>query len=96
MASCRLWRRRRGGAVRLGPATLYRSIHSILGLGLIEELSEHADPQLGDERRRYYRLTGLGQRVAYAEMARLQALLALAQAKPLLQGPQPVPPGGGR
>ena len=82
-----------GGRVRLGPATLYRSIKGLLAQGLIAETAPHADPPPDDERRRYYRLTDLGRQTAGAEMARLQALLALAQSKPL--GPRPTPHPGG-
>jgi DNA-binding PadR family transcriptional regulator len=84
-----------GSAVRLGPATLYRSLRSMLEAGLIEETNERVDPALDDERRRYYRLSGFGQRVAQAEIERLRSLLSLAQAKPLLQHPPTTPGGGG-
>ena len=69
------------GRVRLGPTTLYRSIKQMLAAGLIEELDERPDPALDDERRRYYRLTTFGRRVALAESARLDQLVALAHAK---------------
>lgn len=71
------------GAVRLGPGTLYRSIKAMLASGLIVESDERPDPALDDERRRYYRLTVLGRRVAQAEVARLERLVAIAQATPL-------------
>jgi len=41
---------------------------------------------LDDERRRYYRLTDLGQRVALAEARRLEQLVHLARVKKLLPG----------
>lgn len=68
------------GAVKLGPTTLYRSIRQILASGLIEETEERPDPALDDERRRYYRLTGFGRRVALAETQRLERLVAMARA----------------
>jgi DNA-binding PadR family transcriptional regulator len=43
--------------VRLGPGTLYGSIKRMLNDDLIEELDERPDPELDDERRRYYRLS---------------------------------------
>src|SRR5947199_8531876 len=55
------------GAVRMGPGTLYGSIKRMLADGLIEESGERRDPALDDERRRYYRLTSLGQRVVRME-----------------------------
>src|SRR5487761_2036186 len=57
--------------LRIGPTTLYRSIKHMLEDGLISETDERPDPALDDERRRYYRLTDLGQRVAVTEAQRL-------------------------
>ncbi|MBL8161243.1 MAG: hypothetical protein JNJ61_04600 [Anaerolineae bacterium] len=51
---------------------------------MIEETEERPDPALDDERRRYYRLTSFGERVAQAEAARLAALLNVAQSKRLM------------
>ncbi len=76
-----------GGRMRLGPGTLYRSIKRMLADGLIEESDERPDPALDDERRRYYRLTALGRRVAAAEAERLAGLVQLAQSKRLLPAP---------
>jgi len=76
--------------LHIGPGTLYRSLKQMLALGLIEEADERPDPALDDERRRYYRLTDLGRRVAQAEALRLQQLVAQAQAKQLLPGAQGV------
>jgi DNA-binding PadR family transcriptional regulator len=67
------------GRIRLSPSTLYAVIKRLLESGLIEELSERPDPAHDDERRRYYRLTPLGRRVAKAEAARLTRLLADAR-----------------
>jgi DNA-binding PadR family transcriptional regulator len=72
------------GKMRLGPGTLYGSIKRMLGDGLIEELDERPDPALDDERRRYYRLTDLGRRVAVAEAERLERLVKSARTKRLL------------
>jgi DNA-binding PadR family transcriptional regulator len=66
------------GSLRLGPGTLYGSIKRLLGDGLIEETDERPDPELDDQRRRYYRLTGLGERVCVAEVERLRALVERA------------------
>ena len=70
--------------VRLGPGTLYGSIKRMLADGLVEELDERPDPQLDDERRRYYRLTDFGYRIAVAEAERLAALVKMARSKKLL------------
>jgi DNA-binding PadR family transcriptional regulator len=72
------------GKMRVGPGTLYGSIKRMLNDGLIEELDERPDPELDDERRRYYRLSDLGRRVAIAEAERLDKLVKSARSKKLL------------
>jgi DNA-binding PadR family transcriptional regulator len=72
------------GKLRMGPGTLYGSIKRMLAGGLIEESDQRPDPELDDERRRYYRLTGFGQRVATAEAQRLLQLVREAQVRQLL------------
>ena len=84
-----------GGKMRIGPTTLYRSIKQMLLDGLIVETHERPDPALDDERRRYYRLTGFGQRVALAETQRLEQALMVARSKSLLTGAGPVVSGEG-
>lgn len=81
--------RRTGGRTRLGPGTLYRSIKQMLERGWIEESGERPDPELDDERRRYYRMTDLGRRVAGAEAERLASLVETAREKKLLHVPRP-------
>jgi DNA-binding PadR family transcriptional regulator len=76
---------RTGGALRFSPSSLYASIKRLLHQGLIEELAERPDPDRDDERRRYYRLTRLGRRVAEVEARRLEQLLADARATGLLR-----------
>lgn len=71
---------RTGGALRLSAGTLYRSIQRMLEDGLIEEMRERPAPELDDERRRYYRITGLGSAVARAEALRLTELVGFARA----------------
>ena len=72
-----------GGAVRMGSGTLYGSIKRMLDQGLIEETEERPDPALDDQRRRYYRLTELGQRVGAAEHRRLTSLVDAARLRQL-------------
>ena len=55
---------RTSGKVQLSAGTLYSSIRRMLEQGLIDELSKSPDPSSTDERRRYYRLTRFGRRVA--------------------------------
>ncbi len=66
------------GRVRMGPGTLYGSVKRMLADGLIEETQSRVDPGLDDQRRRYYRLTGRGERVCAAELQRLDALVRRA------------------
>ena len=72
------------GSVQMGPGTLYGSIKRMLKAGLIEESDERPDPELDDQRRRYYRLTGSGQRVMRLEAERLASQVSIARAKNLL------------
>lgn len=86
-----------GGAFKLGPGTLYRSIKQMLALGLIEESGERPDPELDDERRRYYRITAAGRHAASVEATRLARLVSAARARRLLGDPggEPAPGLGG-
>lgn len=68
-----------GGRTRLGPGTLYSSIQALLEEGFIEEVD-------GNERRRSYRLTSAGRKLACSEADRLADLLRSARAKKILKG----------
>jgi DNA-binding PadR family transcriptional regulator len=72
------------GQLRLGPGTLYRSIQRMLVDGLIVERKDAVDPEVDDERRRYYRLTQLGLSVARSEAQRLTDLVKVAKKRGLL------------
>ena len=84
-------RERTGGKMRLGPGTLYGSLKRMVDRGLVEEAEESESllegqpggtPRRYDaERRRYYRLTGFGERVLAAELERLEGVVRTAQAK---------------
>ena len=80
-------RERTGGKMRLGPGTLYGSIKRMVDGGLIEESEGRSEEEPDDgrpydtERRRYYRLTGFGERVLVAELSRLEGVVRTAQAK---------------
>ena len=75
------------GRVRLSTGTLYGIIKRLLHDELIEEQSRR--PRRDDERRRYYRLTPLGRKVASAEAERMEEMIATARLKKLIRGPQP-------
>ncbi|MGE3311111.1 MAG: PadR family transcriptional regulator [Limisphaerales bacterium] len=72
------------GRISMGPGTLYGTIKRLLESQWIEESESRPDPDLDDERRRYYRLTGLGRSVVAAESRRYAGLVRVAQAKGLL------------
>jgi len=75
-----------GGRIRLGPGTLYSSIRVLLENGLIEESAAREDPESADERRRYYRLTSAGLKLARTEAERLAEVLRIARARKILRG----------
>jgi DNA-binding PadR family transcriptional regulator len=67
------------------PGNLYRTLSWMLTTGLIEESSRRPAAELDDERRRYYRITPFGLRVAGLEASRLRALVAEAEALKLVK-----------
>lgn len=74
------------GRMRLGPGTLYSSIQALLEDGLIEEVDRSSTREDSDERRRYYRLSSSGRKVARAEAERLADLLRVARVKNIFRG----------
>ena len=75
------------GRMRLGPGSLYGTIKRMLADGWIEESDERPDPELDDERRRYYRITGAGLNAVRAEAERLEQLVTIARQKRLIRAP---------
>src|ERR1700674_5056064 len=71
-------------ALQLGPGTLYGCLKRMLAAGLVEESDERPDPELDDERRRYYRMTDLGQVAVRAEAQRLANAVLAERARRLL------------
>ena len=74
------------GQMLMGPGTLYGSIKRMLKAGLIEETSERPDPELDDQRRRYYKLSGLGQQAVRLEAERLASQVSVAMTKNVIDG----------
>jgi DNA-binding PadR family transcriptional regulator len=74
------------GRMRLGPGTLYGSIQALLDESLIEEVNHPGEPLPSHERRRYYRLTTGGRKMARAEAERLAGILRVARARKILRG----------
>lgn len=69
---------------RMLPASLYRRMRALFEQGLIAKAARRSDTAVDDQRRRYFRITTLGKRVARAEAHRLRDLLA--GAADLLEG----------
>jgi DNA-binding PadR family transcriptional regulator len=75
-----------GNRMRLGPGTLYSSIQTLLEEKFIEEVDGREEEKPGQERRRYYRLTAAGRKLARSEAERLADLLRVARMKKIFRG----------
>jgi DNA-binding PadR family transcriptional regulator len=73
-----------GGDLQPEPGTLYRALHRMLKDGWVAESARRPAADVDDQRRRYYRLTPVGRRVASAEAERLLRLVTVARAHKLL------------
>ena len=71
------------GKVTMGPGTLYGSLKRMLDAGLVKESDKRVDPEMDDERRIYYQLTGVGARALAAELERYQHIVTIAQQRKL-------------
>jgi len=80
------------GAVRLAPSLLYRKLKRLMDQGIITETEKRPAPELDDQRRRYYRLTDLGQRLLQADARRLVRLADSVRIRTLAESE----PGGSR
>lgn len=72
-----------GGKMKMGPGTLYGSIGRMIAAGLISESEKKIDPKMDDERRIYYKITGLGKKALDTELERYRAVVASAEQKRL-------------
>ena len=72
------------GQISLEPGTLYRALRRLAQQGLVEEAEERPAPEQDDQRRRYFRITGLGRQLASAEAQRLERLLQKARSGGLI------------
>jgi DNA-binding PadR family transcriptional regulator len=70
--------------IELEAGSLYRTIRRLGDQGLLEESARRPAADADDERRRYYRLTAFGRKVATAEAVRLRSLVRLAETARLL------------
>jgi DNA-binding PadR family transcriptional regulator len=71
------------GKVTMGPGTLYGSLKRMLDAGLVRESDKRVDPEMDDERRIYYQITGVGAQALAAELERYQRIVAVAQQRKL-------------
>lgn len=71
------------GKVSMGPGTLYGSLKRMLEAGLVQESDKRVDPEMDDERRIYYQITGVGARALQAELERYQHIVSIAQQRKL-------------
>jgi DNA-binding PadR family transcriptional regulator len=71
----------------MGPGTLYGTVKRLLEAQLIEESDERPDPHLDDSRRRYYKLTGVGEEVVRPESERYAQIAQLARRLKLIRKP---------
>ena len=74
------------GKVKMGPGTLYGSIGRMIEAGLICESDKRTDPEMDDERRVYYKITGIGQEALAAELQRYREVVAVAKRRRLSPG----------
>ena len=75
--------RESGGKVKMGPGTLYGSIGRMMTAGLVRESDKRPDPDMDDERRIYYAITGAGRKALEAELDRYREVVAVATEKRL-------------
>ena len=69
------------GQLKIEPGNLYRTLRTIAAQGLIVESANRPDPDLDDQRRRYFRVTPLGTEVLRAEALRMERLSLSAKAE---------------
>lgn len=67
------------GIVKMGAGTLYGSLKRMLDAGLVAESDKRIDPEMDDQRRIYYRLTGAGAQALSAEIERYRHIVTLAR-----------------
>ena len=71
------------GKVTMGPGTLYGSLKRMLDAGLVRESDKRVDPDMDDERRIYYQITGVGAQALAAELERYKRIVTVAQDRKL-------------
>jgi DNA-binding PadR family transcriptional regulator len=72
------------GNVSMGAGTLYGSLKRMLDSGLVKESDKRVDPEMDDERRIYYQITGAGRKALETELERYKNIVTVAQKRNLL------------
>lgn len=72
------------GDIRLEIGSLYRILSRLTGQEVIEDFDPPAGAEGHEARRRYYRITPFGRKVAAAEAGRLSSVVRLARRRNLL------------
>ena len=72
------------GKVSMGAGSLYGSLKRMLDAGLVKESDKLVDPEMDDQQRIYYRITGVGIKALAAELERYKQLVTLARERKLL------------
>jgi len=67
----------------MGAGALYGSLKRMLDAGLVKESDKRIDPEMDDERRIYYQITGVGTKALAAELERYKRIVSLAQERKL-------------
>lgn len=73
------------GKVSMGPGTLYGSLKRMLESGLVDEGDKKVDPEMDDQRRIYYKITGLGQKALNEEIDRYERVVTLTKKRTATQ-----------
>ena len=76
---------RTDGKMKLLPGNLYAVLRRLLESGLLTESSRRPAEDLEDQRRRYYRITRMGEKVLAADAERMKSLVQQVEARDLLK-----------
>jgi DNA-binding PadR family transcriptional regulator len=71
------------GKVKMGNGTLYGTLKRMLDAGQVKESDKRIDPEMDDQRRIYYQITGVGAQALASELERYERIVTLAQERKL-------------
>lgn len=67
------------GKYSFGPGTLYGTLKRLLEAGMVAESNKMIDPAMDDQRRIYYKITGIGQDALQDEIKRYKRVATLTR-----------------